>query len=79
MAEQLRTEQKGFKVWKNPDGRREPIRYMGEYPPPTGQSTFTVRDLRELGFESGSYTLLAPPHTLRFKRFLKWQTVVIPK
>ncbi len=79
MAEELRTEQRGFKVWRNPLGPKEPIRYLGEFFPPEGQPFLTGPNLRELGFEPGHYTVLAPPDAPRSGLFSKWQTVVIPE
>jgi hypothetical protein len=79
MAEELRTEQRGFKVWRNPPGPEEPIRYLGEFFPPEGQPFLTGGDLRELGFGPGRYTVLAPSDAPRSNFFSKWQAVVIPE
>lgn len=79
MTEKLRAEQKGFKVWKNPQGHKEPIRFMGEFYPPHRQSFLTGGDLRDLGLEPGRYTVLAPPNSPHSHLLSKWQTVVIPE
>jgi hypothetical protein len=79
MAEELRTEQRGFKVWKNPAGRGDSIRYMGEIYPPKGQSFLTACDLLALGFAGGRYTVLAPPGVSHSGLFAKWQSIEIPE
>jgi hypothetical protein len=78
MAETMRTEQQGFKVWRNPQAPSEPVRYMGEFYPSEGRPFLTGSDLLELGFERGQYTVLAPPGSPHLRLFSKWQTVVIP-
>jgi hypothetical protein len=77
MAEKLRSEEKGYKVWKNPRGVKEPILFMGEFYPPDGQLFLTGGDLRQLGFEPGRYTILAPPNAPHSNLFSKWQTAVV--
>jgi hypothetical protein len=79
MAEKLKTEQKGFKVWKNPGSPNEPIRFIGEVYPPNDQAFLTGSDLRELGLGPGRYSVLAPLGALHSNLFQKWQTVVIPE
>lgn len=79
MAEELRTEQKGFKVWKTPQVMREPLVYLGEFYPPEGQSSLTAKDLRQLGLGPGRYTLLAPPNAAKLGQLTKWQSVVTPE
>lgn len=79
MAEKLRTEQKGFKVWRNPPSAKEPIAYLGEFYPPKGRGFLTGSDLRQLGLGPGRYTVLAPPNAPRSGLFSKWQAVVIPQ
>jgi hypothetical protein len=78
MAEKLKTEQKGFNVWKNPGSSNEPIRFMGEVYPPNDQGFLTGSDLRELGLGPGRYSVLAPPEAPHSNFFQKWQSVVIP-
>jgi hypothetical protein len=79
MAEKLRTEQKGFKVWKNPQDPRQPVHFVGEFYPPAGHFFLTGSDLRQLGCGAGRYTVLAPANVLRSDFLSKWQTVVIPE
>jgi hypothetical protein len=79
MADELRTEQRGFKVWKNPTVPAEPVRFLGEFLPPEGQPFLIGADLRELGLGPGRYTVLAPPKAPHSDFFSKWQTVVIPE
>ena len=77
MAEELRTVQKGYKIWKNPASREDSIHYMGEVSPPNGQPFLTGSDLRALGYVPGRYTVLAPPDALHSGLFSKWQTVEV--
>jgi hypothetical protein len=79
MTEKLRTEQKGFKVWKNPQKARDPIVYLGEFYPPKGQAFLTGSDLRQLGLGPGRYTVLAPLNAPHSGLLSKWHAVVIPK
>ena len=66
----------GFKIWRNPSGRDEPIEYMGEFYPSRGRSYFTPRDLSELGFAPGCYTVLIP-ESARGRALSKWQKVSV--
>ena len=66
-----------YKIWKNPSKSDESVSFLGDYCPPTGQFYFTAKDLRELGFGPGNYTVLAPEGS-RHKLFSKWQKVTIP-
>jgi hypothetical protein len=75
----LAVEQNGFKVWRNPEGGKEPIVYLGEFYPPKGQAFLTGRDIRQLGLGPGRYTVLAPPNAPHSGLFSKWQAVVIPE
>jgi hypothetical protein len=77
MADELRKEQKGFKVWMNPVEPGGVIRYLGEFYPPTGQFFFFPKDLSALGLGSGRYSILAP-ETGPYRKLLKrWQSVVV--
>jgi hypothetical protein len=77
MAEELRKEQKGFKIWMNPAEPGGVIRYLGEIYPPTGQFSFFPKDLSALGLGSGRYSILAP-ETGPYRKLLKrWQVVVV--
>lgn len=76
-TEKLRTEQKGFKVWKNPEGRSEPPLYLGEVYPREGFPCLTSADLEALGFGPGRYTLLAPENAIHSGLLSKWQSVEI--
>lgn len=77
MTEPLRTEQLGFKVWRNPDELKEPIKYIGEFHPPAGQGYLSGQDLAVLGLAPGRYTILAPVTATYAGLFSKWQTVVV--
>ena len=77
MTETLRTETESFRVWRNPQGPDDSIRYMGEVCPPPGQPFLTACDLRALGFRSGCYTVLTPAKLLETSLFSKWQTVIV--
>jgi hypothetical protein len=77
MAEELRTVQKGYKIWKNPVGREDSIHYLGEVHPPNGQPFLTSTDLKALGFAPGRYTVMAPPDAPHSGLFAKWQSVEV--
>ena len=77
MAEELKTKQRGFKVWRNPTEPGESIRFLGEFFPPDGQFFMTGTDLGKLGIGPGRYTVLAPPNAPHFNFFSKWRTVVV--
>jgi hypothetical protein len=79
MAEELREALGRYKIWKNPSVRGESVVYLGHYRPPDGQYFFFPRDLQELGFGPGDYTVLAPEGALHLKLFSKWQKVKVPK
>lgn len=78
MAEELKNSLGQYKIWKNPANHKEPIVYLGEFLPPNGQFYFTGKDLKELGFGPGSYTMRAPEAGLYPKSLSKWQTIRIP-
>jgi hypothetical protein len=77
MTEELREALGDFKIWKNPSACQEPVAYLGQYRPPNGQFFFTAKDLRDLGFGPGEYTVLAAEE-VRPKLFSKWQKVMVP-
>jgi hypothetical protein len=79
MTEELRKALGDYKIWKNPSKRDESVTYLGQYRPPNGQFFFFPRDLQELGFGPGDYTVLAPEESPRPKLFSKWQKVTIPE
>lgn len=79
MNEELRKALGGFKIWKNPSNREEPVVYLGPYRPPNGRVCFTPGDLQELGFGPGEYTVLAPEGSPCQGLFSKWQKVTVPK
>jgi hypothetical protein len=79
MTEELRETLGDYKIWKNPCKRGEAVAYLGPYRPPNGQFFFTSKDLWELGFGPGDYTVLAPEESRRPKLFSKWQKVTVPK
>lgn len=77
MANGVGETQGAYKIWKNPSKSDEPVSFLGDYRPPEGQFYFTVKDLRELGFGPGKYTILAPEGS-RHELFSKWQDVAVP-
>ena len=77
MAEELKKEQKGFKVWMNPQKPGDEIHYLGEFYPPPGQFFFFPRDLAALGLSRGRYTVLAPETGPYRKSLSRWQTVEV--
>ena len=79
MTEELRKALGDYKIWKNPSQPGEAIAYLGYYRPPNGQFFFTPKDLQELGFGPGDYTVLAPEQSSRPKLFSKWQRVTVPE
>jgi hypothetical protein len=79
MAEELRKALGGFKIWRNPANRDESVVYLGIYRPPDGHFFFTPRDLQELGFGPGDYSVLVPEEFRRAKPFSKWQQVSVPE
>jgi hypothetical protein len=79
MAEEVTEVVKGYKIWKNPAKRGDPVEYLGEVRPPAGRFYFTARDLEELGFGPGRYTIRAPENAVRPLLFSKWQNVLIPE
>jgi hypothetical protein len=79
MAEELRKALRGFRIWRNPATRNEPVIYLGIYWPPNGHSFFAPGDLQELGFGPGDYTVLVPEEFRRAKLFSKWQKVSVPE
>ncbi|MGH9438242.1 MAG: hypothetical protein ACRD22_10185 [Terriglobia bacterium] len=79
MAEEVAEAVEGYKVWKNPANRGEPVEYFGEVRPPAGRFYFTARDLKELGLGPGRYTIRAPEGALRPPLFSKWQNVLVPE
>jgi hypothetical protein len=79
MTEELRNLLGSYKIWKNPSERGEFVAYLGEYRPPDGQFFFSPKDLQELGFGPGDYTVLAPGKSRRSKPFSKWQKVTVPE
>ncbi|MGI0135374.1 MAG: hypothetical protein ACREBW_10515 [Candidatus Micrarchaeaceae archaeon] len=79
MTEELKESLGAYKIWKNPSKHDESIVYLGEFRPPNGQFHFGPKDLRNLGFGSGNYTVLAPEGDGYPKLFSRWQKVTVPK
>jgi hypothetical protein len=77
MTEELREALEGFKIWRNPANRDEPVVYLGSYRPPSGRFFFTPGDLQELGLGPGDYTVLAPEESGRPRLFSKWQRITV--
>jgi hypothetical protein len=75
MSEQAKPAE-AFKIWRNPARREEPIVFMGDFYPPEGHIYFTPKDLRELGFAPGAYTILTPEHE-RHSGSPKWRKVCL--
>ncbi len=68
-----------FKIWRNPDGERDPVVYMGEYYPPNDQHCFHWPDLVELGFAPGHYTVRVPDSLRKLYVLPQWQSIQLPK
>jgi hypothetical protein len=79
MTEEVAETVEGYKIWKNPANREQSVEYLGEACPPNGQFYFTARDLKELGFGPGHYTIRAPEGEKRHPLFSKWQNVSVPE
>ncbi len=79
MTEELSEALGDFKIWKNPSNSGEAVAYLGPYRPPNGQFCFAPKDLQELGFGPGDYTVLAPEGSHRQGLFSKWQKVTVPE
>jgi len=79
MTEELKEALGDFKIWKNPSKSGEPVSYLGPHRPPDGQIFFAPRDLQELGFGPGDYTVLVPEESRRSRLFSKWQKVTVPE
>jgi hypothetical protein len=79
MTEPATEDAKGFKIWKNPSNPKDAPAYQGEFYPPNGQFFFFGHDLRNLGFQPGNYTVLAPKSHRYYDFFAKWQTVEVPE
>ena len=77
MAEQLSKVRKGWKIWKNPVDRKASVAYLGEVFAPEETLCITAKDLRELGFGPGEYTVLAPKEFSHQDVFCRWQRVSI--
>jgi hypothetical protein len=78
MTEELREALGGFKIWRCPSSGEEPVAYMGQFRPPHGQFFITAKDLRDLGFAPGEYTVLVPEE-FRLKFSSKWQKITVPE
>jgi hypothetical protein len=76
MTEELREALGDHKIWKNPSKPSEAVTYLGHYCPPNGQFFFTSKDLRDLGFLPGDYTVLSPEESCP-KLFSRWQKITI--
>jgi hypothetical protein len=66
-----------FKIWKNPAAPAEPPVFMGNFDPPEGQVCFYQRDLKELGFPRGDYTVRAPDSLRKIYALPEWQKITI--
>lgn len=78
MTEELNKASKPYKIWKNPAQKGEPVVYMGEFYPPSGNIFFLVEDLRALGFGPGHYTVRAPDDARHSDFFAPFRSVWIP-
>jgi hypothetical protein len=67
-----------FKIWKNPGKADEPPVYMGEFRPPEGQVGFIARDLVDLGFSEGCYTIRVPKSVRDLYIMPPWQRIELP-
>ena len=75
MSEELEQPREGYKIWRQPASAEEPVVYMGEFYPPSQQAHFVHRDLEDLGFPPGKYTVLIPSSIRKRYAVAKWQSV----
>ena len=69
-------ERKGpFKIWKAPYEADGSPTYMGEAYAPSGQLCLRTKDLRELGFPPGRYTLRIPESLVFLYDLPQWATL----
>lgn len=69
----------GYKIWKNPNGQKDPPLYMGEFYPPNGQICFLWTDLVELCFQPGWYTVRIPDSVRQSYALPAWQAIRVPE
>jgi hypothetical protein len=79
MTEKLRQQTEGYKIWRQPASPEDPVVYMGEFYPPSEQAHFIQRDLENLGFPPGKYTVLIPAAVRKRYAVEKWQCVTVYK
>jgi hypothetical protein len=77
MTEKLSQPTEGFKIWRQPASAEDPVVYMGEFYPPPEQTHFIQRDLENLGFAPGKYTVLIPASVRERYAVDKWQSVTV--
>jgi hypothetical protein len=66
-----------YKIWRNPVGPGESPEFKGDFYPPEDQLCFFSRDLRELGFPAGHYTVLVPASVRAIYALPEWQNVQV--
>jgi hypothetical protein len=66
-----------YKIWRNPFEAEGPPTYMGEAYAPSGQLCLRTKDLRELGFPSGLYTIRVPEPLVFLYDLPQWETLEV--
>jgi hypothetical protein len=79
MAEELKKASKPYKIWKNPARKGDPIEYLGDFYPPSGNIIMLAEDLKALGFGPGHYTVRAPDDAPHSDFFAAFRSVRIPE
>ena len=66
-----------YKIWKNPiESQGSPI-YMGEAYAPSGQLCLRTKDLRDLGFPTGQYTIRVPESLVFLYDLPRWESLEV--
>jgi hypothetical protein len=66
-----------FKIWRNPSDPEGPPFYMGEAYAPSGQLCLRTKDLRELGFPPGDYTIRVPEPLVFLYDLPRWERMEV--
>jgi hypothetical protein len=66
-----------FKIWKNPLEPEGSPSYMGEAYAPSGQLCLRRKDLRDLGFPPGHYTIRVPESLVFLYDMPRYETVEV--
>ena len=66
-----------YKIWKNPLETEGSPTYMGEAYAPSGQLCLRTKDLRDLGFPPGHYTIRVPEPLVFLYDLPAWETLEV--